>query len=68
MARPSRDLTKQIAVRVSDEIFKEAAEIAAMLSRPEIGYRASKADAFRVAIERGFVVIREEAKAAKKKK
>ena len=59
---------KQIAIRVPAPWLKEAEEIAKLLSRADIGYAATKADAFRVAIERGFAAIRAEAKAQRSKK
>jgi hypothetical protein len=67
MPRPDRGY-KQIALRVPAPFLKEADECAKLLSRPDIGYAATKADAFRVAIERGFAAIRADAKAQKTKK
>lgn len=67
MPRPDRGY-QQIALRVPTAFIKEADECAKLLSRPDIGYAATKADAYRVAMERGFAAIRAEAKAQKTKK
>lgn len=67
MPRPDRGY-KQVVIRIPEAMVKEAEEIARLISRPEVGFQATKSDAFRVAIQRGFVAIKEEAKAAKKKR
>ena len=70
MARPSKGLDHQVVVRISEQLFEQIPEIMKLLERPDIGYQPSRTDALRVAIERGFAVIRAEmkpTKAAKKK-
>ena len=67
MPRPDRGY-KQVVIRVPEPWVKEAEEIARLISRPDVGFEATKSDAFRVAIQRGFAVIRAEAKASSKKK
>ena len=67
MPRQARGFT-QIAIRVPAPWLKEAEDVAKLLSRPDIGYEATRADAFRVAIERGFAAIRAEAKARRSKR
>lgn len=57
MPRPPSD-AKQIAIRVPAAWLREADEIAKLLSRP--GIDASRTDAFRAAIAKGFEVIRAE--------
>jgi hypothetical protein len=68
MVRPSKGLDRQIVVRISEALYEEASEIVELLARPDIGYQPSRADAFRVAIERGFAAIKAEAKPSRKKK
>ena len=63
--RPPSDAV-QIALRVPKPWLSEADEIARMISRP--GFEASRTDAFRAAIARGFEVLRVEAKAQKSAK
>lgn len=58
MPRPPSD-SVQIAIRVPAEWLKEADEIATLISRP--GFMASRTDAFRAAVARGFEVLRVEA-------
>ncbi len=60
--RPPSDAV-QIALRLPKPWLAEADEIAALISRP--GFEASRTDAFRAAIARGFEVLRAEAKAQK---
>ena len=60
--RPPSDAV-QIALRVPKPWLSEADEIAKAISRP--GFEASRTDAFRAAIARGFEVLRAEAKAQK---
>lgn len=64
MPRPSRDY-EQISLRIPTAWLKDAEEIAKLISRP--GIEATRADALRHAIARGFEVLKAEAKAAKKK-
>ena len=66
MPRPDRGY-KQIVIRVPAPLIKEAEEVARILSRPELGFEATRSDAFRVAIQRGFAAIKAEAKPPKKK-
>lgn len=63
MPRPPSN-SVQIALRVPPEWLTEADEIAKIVSRP--GLEASRTDAFRAAIARGFQAIREDERAAKK--
>ena len=67
MPRPDRGY-KQVVIRVPGPIIKEAEEIARIISRPELGFEATKSDAFRIAIQRGFAAIKAEAKGAKSTK
>jgi hypothetical protein len=55
----------QIAVRVPRDWLALADEIARLISRP--GFEASRTDAFRAAMARGFEVLRAEAAAAEPK-
>jgi len=57
MPRPPSD-SVQIAIRVPKDWLATADEIAKGISRP--GFEASRTDAFRAAIARGFEVLREE--------
>jgi len=57
MPRPPTN-SVQIAIRVPAEWHAEADEIAALISRP--GFQASRTDAFRAAIAKGFEALREE--------
>jgi hypothetical protein len=57
MPRPPSDAV-QIAIRVPKAWLKEADEIAALISRP--GFQASRTDAFRAAIARGFEALKAE--------
>lgn len=59
MARPPSD-TVQIALRVPTSWQTEADELAELLSRP--GVVASRSDAYRAAMARGFEVLRAELK------
>jgi len=61
MPRPPSN-SVQIAIRVPAEWLTEADEIAKLVSRP--GLEASRTDAFRAAIARGFQAIREESAAS----
>jgi hypothetical protein len=65
MARPTAD-TVQITFRIPSAWPGEADEIAKLLSRP--GMPASRTDAIRAAIAKGFEVIRAEHKAPKGKR
>lgn len=67
MPRPDRGY-KQVVIRVPEPLIKEAEEIARIISRPEVGFEATRSDAFRVAIQRGFAAIKAEAKTSPKKK
>lgn len=57
MPRPPSD-SVQIAIRVPKSWLEDADEIAHAISRP--GFEASRTDAFRAAIARGFEVLRAE--------
>ncbi len=57
MPRPPSD-SVQIAIRVPADWLKEAEEVAALLSKP--GFQASRTDAFRAAMARGFEVLKAE--------
>ena len=64
-------LIVRVAVVADDDrllMVKEAEEVARLLSRPELGFEATKSDAFRVAIQRGFAAIKAEAKGTRKKR
>lgn len=58
MPRPPSD-SVQIAIRVPKEWLSQADHVAALISRP--GFQASRTDAFRAAIARGFDALRAEA-------
>jgi hypothetical protein len=58
MPRPPTDAI-QIALRVPKKWLDEADQIAKLISRP--GFEASRTDAFRAAIARGFEVMKTEA-------
>lgn len=58
MARPTAN-TVQITFRIPKEWLEEADEVADVLSRP--GMRASRTDAFRAAVARGFAAIKADA-------
>jgi hypothetical protein len=60
MPRPPSD-SVQIAIRIPKEWTVAADEVAKLISRP--GFQASRTDAFRAAIARGFEVLRAEAAA-----
>lgn len=64
MPRPPSN-SVQIAIRVPAEWLAEADEIAKIVSRP--GLEASRTDAFRAAIARGFQAIRDDAAVTTKK-
>jgi hypothetical protein len=57
MPRPPSD-SVQIAIRVPKDWLDDADEIASVISRP--GFQASRTDAFRAAIARGFEILRAE--------
>jgi len=61
MPRPPSD-SVQIAIRVPKDWLEDADEIATLISRP--GFEASRTDAFRAAIAKGFEVLRAEGIAA----
>lgn len=63
MPRPPSN-SVQIAIRVPAEWLTEADAIAKLISRP--GFQASRTDAFRAAVARGFEVIKEEEKKRRK--
>lgn len=63
MPRPPSD-SVQIAIRIPKSWQKDADEIAAMISRP--GFTASRTDAFRAAIARGFEALRADHEAESK--
>lgn len=58
MPRPPSD-SVQIAIRVPKAWLDDADQIARVISRP--GFQASRTDAFRAAIARGFEILRAEA-------
>ena len=58
MPRPPSDAV-QIAIRVPKAWLAQADEVAKLISRP--GFEASRTDAFRAAIARGFDVLKREA-------
>jgi hypothetical protein len=63
MPRPPSD-SVQIAIRVPRAWLAEADAIAKLLSQP--GFSASRTDAFRAAIARGFEVLKGDTKAKKR--
>ena len=63
MPRPPSDAV-QIAIRVPKPWLAEADVVAKLISRP--GFEASRTDAFRAAIARGFEILRAENKKAKR--
>jgi hypothetical protein len=65
MPRPPSDAV-QIAIRVPKAWLTEADEIAKIISRP--GFEASRTDAFRAAIARGFEVMKREAEQESKRR
>lgn len=65
MPRPPSNAI-QIAIRVPQEWIAEADEVAKIISSP--GFQASRTDAFRAAIARGFEVIKQDAKEPKRRK
>lgn len=62
--RPPSD-SIQIAIRIPKGWLEDAEEIARLISRP--GFEASKTDAFRAAIAKGFEALRAESKAKRSK-
>ena len=58
MPRPPSNAV-QIALRIQPEWMQEADEIAQLISRP--GFPATRTDAFRAAIARGFEALRADA-------
>lgn len=65
MPRPPSDST-QIAIRIPKDWLAEADEIARAISRP--GFEASRTDAFRAAMAKGFEVLRAETGAVRSAK
>ena len=65
MPRPPAD-TVQVTFRIPSNWLIEADEVADLLSQP--GMRASRTDAFRAAIVRGFEAIRKDAEKSRPKK
>ncbi|MBS2017490.1 MAG: hypothetical protein JST00_31700 [Deltaproteobacteria bacterium] len=58
MPRPPAD-TVQVTFRIPSSMLREADEVADVLSKP--GMRASRQDAFRAAMARGFEILKAEA-------